>query len=50
MISTTLYYLNKIILGSKEELLAVSNLFNNKVKRSVRSKLPYKTNYYIHIK
>ena len=50
MISKIIKYMGKLILAKREEQIAVSNFFSNKVKRAIRNNYEYKTNYYLDVK
>jgi len=49
IISKIIKVLGKITLAKREEQIAVSNLFSNNVKRSVRNHYDYQTNCYVDL-
>jgi hypothetical protein len=47
MIAKLIILIGKICLSPKSEVISVSNLFNSKIQRKVRSNFKYKTNCYV---
>jgi cytidylate kinase len=41
--------MGKLIFAKREEQIAISNFFSNKVKRDIRNNYSYKTNYYLDV-
>jgi len=42
--------MNKILLGTTQELVAVANLFNSKTQREVKQNIPLRRDHWIEIK
>lgn len=49
MLSNIIYLFGRFLLANKREMLSIADLFNNDVKRRIRSKWAYKGRYYVDV-
>jgi len=49
MIAEMIIFIGWVCISPKHEVIALSDLFGNDVKREVRKHFAYKTNYYVEV-